>query len=81
MRNASTTQVRLDGVKCSSFWMSGRATFTMDESRAFMNMARQTTTRAIHRTRPERGALEDAGGAAGDITSFDRLRHAPASQG
>src|SRR6202041_2330666 len=31
--------------------MSGRATLTMEPSRAFMNMARQTTTRAIQRRR------------------------------
>ncbi len=31
--------------------MSGSATLTMEPSRAFMNMARQTTTRAIQRRR------------------------------
>ena len=31
--------------------MSGSATLTIDPSSAFMNMARQTTTRAIQRRR------------------------------
>ena len=31
--------------------MAGRATLTMEPSSAFMNMARQTTTRAIQRRR------------------------------
>jgi hypothetical protein len=31
--------------------MEGRATLTMDESKAFINMARHTTIRAIQRVR------------------------------
>ena len=72
MRKASTTQARLDGVKCRSFWMSGSATFTIDESRAFMNMARQTTTSAHHRTRADRGATGDTGVEAEAISPFHR---------
>src|SRR5664280_965003 len=51
MRKASTTQARPAWEKCSSRWISGSATLTIDESRAFMNMPRQTTTRAHHRLR------------------------------
>ena len=81
IRKAVTTQVRPDAVKCSSFWMSGRATFTIDESRAFMNMARHTTTSAHQRSRLDRGAAEEAVGSAGAMPPFHRAPHHPSSPG
>ena len=51
MRKASTTQVRPAWLNPRSRWMSGSATLTIDESSAFMNMARHTTTSAHQRAR------------------------------
>ncbi len=41
--------------------MSGSATLTMEPSSAFMNMARQTTTRAIQRRRSAPAPVADGG--------------------
>jgi hypothetical protein len=46
---------------------------TIDESRAFMNMARHTTTSAHHRSRADRGAAVETGREAEAISPFHRL--------
>ena len=45
------TQVRVDWLKPRSCWIDGRATLTIEESNAFINMAKHTTIRAIQRRR------------------------------
>ena len=63
-------------MKCSSFWMSGRATFTIDESRAFMNMARHTTTSAHQRTPAGPGRADRGGGVGGGHVPIPPVRRA-----
>ena len=81
IRKAVTTQVRPDALKWRSFWMSGRATFTIDESRAFMNMARHTTTSAHQRRRLDRGAATEAAESAGAMYPFHRPQAHPSNPG
>ena len=56
-------------MKCRSRWMVGSATFTIVWSRMFINMARQTTIRAIQRRRSCTKAAREDGMAGSWVTA------------